>query len=458
MMRVARRHGERCGVDGAEVCYAASGDAHLAYTVRGDGPNEVVFVPDWVSNQDVEDPSDLAVFWERLASFATVVRYDQRGSGLSDPVALDDLPTLERWTDDLHAVIEAAGLTSPVLIAGSAAGPVGVLYAATRPETTRGLILINTYAATAWSEDYPAGVNAAQYERVIAHIEREWGTGRVIRLLMPSVEVDETRLREFGRIERLSMAPAAVGAIFRQQYATDVRAVLPVVSAPTLVIHVTGDRFIPVAHGRYLAQHIPNARLVELAGSDHTFINGGDAQRVMTDEVEEFVTGTRANTDHSRMLTTMVFTDVVASTDRVVAVGDRAWGTVLDRHDEAIRRQLDRFSGLQRRNTGDGVLATFDGPARAIRCGSAIRDAARQIGLDVRVGIHTGEVERRGEELAGVAIHLAHRVCETAAPGEVLVSRTVVDLVAGSGLTFADRGEHDLKGIPEPWRLFSVSN
>jgi class 3 adenylate cyclase len=223
-------------------------------------------------------------------------------------------------------------------------------------------------------------------------------------------------------------------------------------------MHVTENRFIPVEHGRYLAQHIPNARLVELPGSDHTFFNSGHAQQVMTDEVAEFVTGTRADTDHSRMLTTLVFTDVVASTDRVVAIGDRAWGSVLDRHDEAIRRQLERFSGLQRHFTGDGVMATFDGPARAIRCGSAIRDAARQIGLEVRVGIHTGEVERRGTELAGVAIHLAHRVCETATAGEVLVSRTVVDLVAGSGLTFDDRGEHDLKGIPEPWRLFSVRN
>jgi class 3 adenylate cyclase len=332
------------------------------------------------------------------------------------------------------------------------------LYAATRPERTRGLILVNTYAATAWSQDYPAGVTAEQYERVIARIEREWGTGRVLRALMPSVEVDETRQREFARMERLALAPAAVGAIFRQQYATDVRAILPVVSAPTLVLHVTENRFIPVAHGRYIAQHIPNTQLVELAGSDHMFINGGDAQRVMTDEVEEFVTGTRADTDHSRMLTTLVFTDLVASTDRVVAIGDRAWGTVLDRHDQAIRRQLQRFSGLQRNFTGDGVLATFDGPARAIRCGSAIRDVARQIGLDVRVGIHTGEVQRRGNELAGVAIHLARRVCETAVPGEVLVSRTVVDLVAGSGLTFDDRGEHNLKGMPERWRLFAVTN
>jgi pimeloyl-ACP methyl ester carboxylesterase len=445
-------------MDGVEVRYAPSGDAHLAYTVRGDGPFEIVFVPDWVSNQDVDDPADIGLFWDRLALFAKVVRYDQRGSGLSDPVALDDLPTLERWTDDLHAVIEAAGLVSPVLLAGSAAGPVGVLYAATRPERVRGLILVNTYAATAWSPDYPAGVTAEAYESVIAYIEREWGTGRVMRALMPSVELDETRLREFARMERLALAPAAVGAIFRQQYATDVRAVLPVISAPTLVVHAAENRFIPVAHGRYLAQHVPDARIVELPGSDHTFFNSGEAQRVMTDEVEEFVTGTRARSDPSRMLTTLVFTDVVASTDRVVAIGDRAWGSVLDRHDDAIRRQLERFSGLQRRFTGDGVLATFDGPARAIRCGSAIRDAARQIGLDVRVGIHTGEVERRGSDLSGVAIHLAHRVCETAGPGEVLVSRTVVDLVAGSGLAFDDRGEHALKGIPDPWRLFSVAS
>jgi pimeloyl-ACP methyl ester carboxylesterase len=446
------------GVDEVEVSYATSGDARLAYKVRGTGPHEIVFVPDWVSNQDVEDHAELGLFFERLASFARVVRYDQRGTGLSDPVALDDLPTLEQWTDDLHAVIRASGLTSPVLLAGSAAGPVAVLYAATRPERTRGLILINTYAATAWSDDYPAGVPADVYERVIAYIEREWGTGRVMAGLTPSIDVDEARQRQFARMERLAMAPSTVGAIFRQQYATDVRAVLPVVSAPTLVMHIAENRFIPVAHGRYLAQHIPDARLVELPGSDHTFFNSEDSREAMTDEIEEFVTGTRTETDHSRMLTTLVFTDVVRSTDRVVAIGDRAWLTVLDRHDDAIRRQLNRFSGRQRQFTGDGVLATFDGPARAIRCGTAIRDAARQIGLDVRVGIHTGEVERRGTDLAGVAIHLAHRVCETAAPGEVRVSRTVVDLVAGSGISFDDRGEHALQGIPEPWRLFSVSN
>ncbi len=248
------------------------------------------------------------------------------------------------------------------------------------------------------------------------------------------------------------MPPATIGALMRQTNATDIRAILPVISAPTLVVHTVENRIVPVAHGRYLAAHIPDARLVELPGASNVL---DDA---IIDEIEEFVTGARgATTEHSRMLATLLFTDVVASTERVVALGDRAWRAVLDRHDDVVRRQLARFSGREEKFTGDGMLATFDGPARAIRCGTAIRDAARQIGLEVRVGIHTGEVERRGTELAGIAVHLAHRVRETAHPGEVLVSRTVPDLVAGSGIVFDDRGEHDLKGIPSRWRLFAVT-
>ena len=441
-----------------DVRYAMSGDARLAFTVRGNGPHEIVFVPAWLSNQDLAPTPAYASFWDHLSSFATVVMYDPRGSGLSDPVALDDLPSLERWADDLDAVLKAVGFTDAVLIAESAGGPVAMLYAATHPERVRALVLVNTYPALAWSENYSEGVKADDYEHLVAYIEAVWGTGRFLRALEPGIEGDESRHRHLARVERQSMAPGTVGAIFRQQYATDVRAVLPVIRAPTLVVHVTENGFVPVTYGRYIAQHIPKARLVELPGRDHSMLSGGDAQQIMTEAIEEFVTGGHADTDQSRMLTTLVFTDVVGSTNRVVAIGDKAWRTVLDRHDEAIRRQLERFAGTEQKFTGDSVLATFDGPARAIRCGTAIRDAARQIGLDVRVGIHTGEVERRGADFAGVAIHLAHRVCETAGAGEVLVSRTVVDLVAGSGLTFDDRGEYDLKGIPEPWRLFSVSN
>jgi class 3 adenylate cyclase len=443
-----------------DVGYAISGDARLAFRVRAGGPHMIVVVPAWLSFQDLENLAPEHQFdslFERLSSFATVVSYDQRGTGLSDPVSLADLPTLESWTDDLDAVVTAAGFTGVVLLAPGPAGPVAMLYAATHPERTQALVLINSAAAIARSEDYEAGVTPEEWERFVAWVEQVWGSGRFYRETMPDVAVDDAQQRDLARMERQSMPPAVMGAILRWLYATDVRAVLPAISAQTLVLHTLENHFVRIEHGRYLAQHIPNARLVELPGVDHSVFLSPALGPAVIDEVEEFLTGARAAADHGRMLTTMLFTDVVGSTDRVAAIGDRAWRTVLDRHDDAVRRQLARFSGHQEKLTGDGMLATFDGPARAIRCGTAIRDAARQIGLDVRVGIHTGEVERRGTELAGIAVHLACRVCEIAQPGEVLVSRTVVDLVAGSGATFDDRGEHELKGIPAAWRLFAVT-
>jgi class 3 adenylate cyclase/pimeloyl-ACP methyl ester carboxylesterase len=443
-----------------DVRYVMSGDARLAFTVHGGGPHEIVMVPGWVSNQDVdflESEHAHGQMRERLSSFATVASYDQRGTGLSDPVSLADLPTLEGWADDLHAVVTAAGLEDVVLYAPVLAGPVAALYAATRPERTRALILVNSFAAVSRSDGYEAGMTPEAYERMVGYLERVWGSGQFLRALMPSVPVDDALLGVLARVERQSMSPTTAGAIFRWFYAIDVRAVLPAISAPTLVLHTVENRWAPIELGRYLARHIPNARLVEVPGADHAGAFGSALGAVIIDEVEEFVTGTRAASDRTRTLTTLLFTDVVGSTDRLAAVGDKTWRTVLDRLDEVVRRQLTRFSGHQEKLTGDGMLATFDGPARAIRCGAAIRDAARQIGLDVRVGIHTGEVERRGTELAGIAVHLACRVCETAQPGEVLVSRTVVDLVAGSGTPFDDRGEHELKGIPAAWRLFAVT-
>jgi class 3 adenylate cyclase len=443
-----------------DVRYAMSGDARLAFSVHEGGPHPIVIVPNWATNQDLDFPTSErmhGLFFERLFSFATVVSYDQRGTGLSDPVPLADLPTLEGRADDLHAVVTAAGLEDVVLYAPIAAGPVAALYAATRPQRTRALILVNSFAALARSQNYEAGVTPEEYERMAGYAEHVWGSGRFSRTMIPGVPVDDAQLRDLARAERQSMSPTTVGAIFRWLYATDVRAVLPVISAPTLVLHTVENAVIPIEHGRYLAQHIPNARLVELPGADSALFFGSAARPVVIDEVEEFLTGTRAAAGRTRMLTTLLFTDVVGSTDRVATVGDQAWRAVLDRLDDAVSRQLERFSGHEEKLTGDGILATFDGPARAIRCGTAIRDAARQIGLDLRVGIHTGEVERRGTELAGIAVHLACRVCETAQPGEVLVSRTVVDLVAGSGTTFDDRGEHELKGIPAAWRLFAVT-
>jgi len=440
-------------VDDAEgVRYAMSGGARLAFRVRGDGPHEIVMVPSWFSNLDAEPPAGARVVTDRLLSFARVVSYDHRGTGISDPVSLNDLPTLEGWADDVHAVMTAAGVGPAVLVAGATTGPIAVLYAASHPESVRGLVLINTSAAIARSDDYDAGRRPETLERIVDQVERLWGTGRFLQTLDPNAPSDDGRQAELARLERQFMPPATVGALMRQGIATDVRAVLPVISAPTLVVHTLENQVIPVAAGRYLAAHIRNARLVELPGGSNVF---DDA---IVDEIEEFVTGTRgATTEQSRMLATLLFTDVVGSTDHVVAIGDRAWRAVLDRHDDVVRRQLARFSGCEEKHTGDGMLATFDGPARAIHCGTAICHAARQIGLEVRVGIHTGEVERRGTELAGVAVHLAYRVCDAANPGEVLVTRTVPDLVAGSGIVFVDRGEHDLKGIPARWRLFAVT-
>jgi class 3 adenylate cyclase len=443
-----------------DVRYAISGDARLAFRMLAGGPHDIVWVPSWISNQDLADHDSQhlrALLYERLASFATAVAYDARGTGLSDPVSLAELPTLEGWTDDLHAVVTTAGLDDVVLFAPIAAGPVAMLYAATRPERTRALILLNSFAAVARSDDYDAGATPEEYERYVGWVEHVWGSGRFLRAGQPDVPVDDALLRDFARGERQSMAPAVVSAITRWQYAIDVRAILPAISAPTLVLHTVENRFVSIEHGRYLAQHIPNARLVELPGADVSVFLGSAVGALVIDEIEEFLTGTRVTAEHARMLTTLLFTDVVGSTDRVAAIGDRAWRGLLDRHDDAVRHQLARFSGHQEKLTGDGILATFDGPARAIRCGAAIRDASRQIGIDVRVGIHTGEVERRGVELAGIAVHLAYRVCETAQPREVLVSRTVVDLVAGSGIIFDDRGEHELKGIPAAWRLFAVT-
>jgi class 3 adenylate cyclase len=443
-----------------DVRYAISGDARLAFRVFAGGPHEIVWVPSWITNQDLASPDSQplrALLFERLASFATSVAYDARGTGLSDPVSLAALPTLEGWTDDLHAVVTAAGLEDVVLYAGVTAGPVAVAYASTHPERTRALILLNSFAAVARSGNYAAGIPAEEYERFVEWVEHVWGSGRFLRAVMPDVPVDSAQLRDMARGERQSMAPAVVGALLRWLYTVDVRAALPTIRAPTLVMHTVENRFISIEHGRYLASHIPNARMVELPGGDSSLLLGSAVGSLVIDEVEEFLTGTRVSADHARMLTTLLFTDVVGSTDRVAAIGDRAWRMVLDRHDDAVRHQLARFSGHQEKFTGDGILATFDGPAQALRCGTAIRDASRQIGIDVRVGIHTGEVERRGAELAGIAVHLAHRVCEIAQPGEVLVSRTVVDLVAGSGTTFDDRGEHELKGIPTAWRLFAVT-
>jgi pimeloyl-ACP methyl ester carboxylesterase len=311
---------------GVDVRYAISGDARLAFRVRAGGPHVIVRVPSGLTNQDLQDPGMPPLsgpLLERLSSFATVVSYDQRGAGLSDPVSLVDLATLDGWADDLHAVVTATGLEDVVLVGPAHAGAVAALYAATHPERTRALILINSYATLSRSDDYEAGMTPVEFERLAEDIEHAWGSGRFLRATMPDDPVDDAQLRALARVERQSMSPSTIGAHLRRVYAIDARAILPTISAPTLVLHTVENKLIPIEHGRYLAQHIPNARLVELPGAGISMLFGSAVGAVMIDEIEEFLTGTRAAADRTRMLATLLFTDVVGSTDRLAAVGDR---------------------------------------------------------------------------------------------------------------------------------------
>jgi class 3 adenylate cyclase/pimeloyl-ACP methyl ester carboxylesterase len=423
--------------------------------VWGDGPLNVVFVPGWISHVELhwEEPA-VARFFDRLGSFATVACFDKRGTGLSDPVPVAELPTLEQRMDDVRAVMDDAGMERAALIGISEGGALGVLFAATYPARTSALVLYGCWASMTRTEDYPWGLPREAQEEVLSRIEEGWSRGEAIELLAPSVAGDAESRARWARFQRMSASVGAAVATMRMNFETDVRAVLPLVSAPTLVIARAGDRVILAEHGRYLAERIPDARYVELPGEDHLFFVG-DIEPVLG-EMEEFLTGYRSAAEPERALATVLLTDIVGSTQRAVALGDRGWRDLLERHDQTLHRQLQRFRGRLVKSTGDGVLAVFDGPARAIRYAAAVRDALRSLDVEIRSGIHTGEVELRGDDVAGIAVHIAARVEAQARPGEILVSRTVADLVAGSGLEFEDRGEHELKGVPGRWRLFAV--
>ncbi len=438
-----------------ETRYARSGDVHIAYQVVGEGPTDLVFVPGWVSNVEVlwEEPR-VARFLERLASFARVILFDKRGTGLSDPVPEDGLPTLEQRMDDVRAVMDAAGSARAALFGFSEGGSMSVLFAATYPERTLALVTFGIFASRVWSEDYPWAPTPEQREAWLSLIERDWGRDADLATLAPSVAEDAAFRRWFGRYMRLSASPRAAVALGRMNTRIDVRDVLPTIRVPTLVMHRRDDADARVEEARYIAARIPGARLVELDGADHLVFTG-DADAVLG-EIEEFLTGARGGTDADRVLTTVLFTDVVDSTRRAAELGDRAWSELLERHHALVRRELARFRGTEVGTTGDGFLATFDGPARAVRCAAAITAAVTALGLRVRAGVHTGEVERRADDVRGLAVHVGARVCALAGPGEVLVSRTVRDLVSGSGLAFAPRGSHALKGVPGEWDLFAV--
>jgi class 3 adenylate cyclase len=443
-------------VDVPETRYAHSEQGNIAFQVIGDGPISVVFVGDWWNHVEWqwEEPHH-ARFLTRLASFSRLILFDKRGTGLSDPVRLDELPGLEQWMDDVTAVIDAAGTDQVAVVAHGAGGPMATLFAATYPERVSGLVLISTFATLARHDDYPAGIPSQIADITLEWLTGGWGTGATLDALGPSAAGD-TALREWlGRFQRLSASPGVAAAMMRWILRLDVRDVLGAVRVPTLVVLRSQDEFVRREHGRYLAEHIPSARLVELPGRDYLYFVG-DSEALL-DEIQEFLTGVREAPEPDRVLATVMFTDIVGSTERAASLGDRAWRDLVERHHAAVRRQLNRFRGREVDTAGDGFFATFDGPARAIRCSEAIRDAVRDLGIDVRIGLHTGECELFDDKVSGIAVNIGARVGSRAGPGEILVSRTVVDLVAGAGIEFADRGVHVLKGVPGEWQLFAVA-
>jgi pimeloyl-ACP methyl ester carboxylesterase len=431
--------------------YAKSGNLHIAYQVVGAGPPDLVFVPGVVSHLEHQwDEPMQAAFFRRLASFSRLIRFDKRGQGLSDRV--ERMPTIEERMDDVRAVMDAADSERAAILTVSEGGPMGVVFAATHPDRTSKLILWNTFARMAWAPGTAEERRQQVVDATLRRLEEEWGTGSLVDLFVPSAAADPSFRDWWGRFERLSMSPGAAVEAMRVNFEIDVRDILPSVRVPTLVIRQEGDHF-PRRAQRYLADQIPDARYVELPGSDHFAWREEDG---VTQEIQEFLTGERTVPEIERILATILLTDIVRSTDRAAELGDHRWRELLDRHDALVERVLGRFRGHLVDKSGDGVLATFDGPARAIRCNHDHGVCPRNR-LEVRAGLHTGEVEIRGDRLAGIAVHIASRVSNLASPGEVLVSSTVKDLVAGSGICFADRGSHVLKGVPGEWRLFAAT-
>jgi class 3 adenylate cyclase len=409
----------------------------------------------WVSHLDYfwEEPS-FARFLRRLASFSRLIAFDKRGTGLSDRVSIKELPTLEERMDDVRAVMDAAGSQRAALMGISEGAPLCALFAATYPERTSALVIIGGYARRIWDNDYPWGIKPEQRRAFLDEIKKDWGGPVGLAERAPSMAHDERFRRWWATYLRMGASPGAVLALTEMNSQIDVRQVLPAIRVPTLILHRTGDLTLGVEQGRYMAEKVPGAQFVELPGDDHLpFVGDQDA---LIDEVEEFLTGVRPAHEPDRVLATVMFTDIVGSTERVRILGDRAWRDLLESHDAIVRKHLERYRGREVTTTGDGFLATFDGPARAIRCACEIAGDLRAIGIEIKAGVHTGECEVRGEDIRGIAIHIAARVAELANPGEVLASGTVRDLVAGSGIEFQDRGAHTLKGISDEWRLFAI--
>jgi pimeloyl-ACP methyl ester carboxylesterase len=437
--------------------YAKNGDVHIAYQVLGEGPLDLVLVESWVHHVELFwDMPELARQWRRLAAIGRLIMFDRRGTGLSDPVPLDRLPDLETQVADICEVMDAAGSEQAAILGLNDGGPLAILLAASHPERCRALVLCNTAARMTSTLDYPWGASEDELLMVVELQAQSWATGggdHVARLA-PSQANDPRFVERFIRTVRSAVSPGAVAHYFRQTVLTDVRELLPTIQVPTLILQRANSQLAPLEVGRYLADHISNARFVELDGSDHLWFTENAEELV--GEVEEFLTGARSLADPDRKLATVLFTDIVSSTARAAELGDRRWRALLDEHDAIVRRELARSGGHEVDTAGDGFLMTFEGPGRAIRCARAISDALAGVGLTIRAGVHTGEVEVRGEGIGGLAVHIGARVAAMAGGGEIVLSGTVKDLLAGSGFTFADRGQHELKGVPGIWHLFSV--
>ena len=420
----------------------------------GEGDLDLVLVNGYLGHVElIWEHESSARFLEGLASFARVINFDRRGSGLSDPVA--EAPTLEQRMDDVRAVMDAAGSERAALMGISEGVSMSILFAATHPERTRALVAYGGMARATADDDYPWAAPAdALIESAIELVGPHWGEGASVEFAAPSQAQDPDTRAYFGRLERSSASPGMLRALVQMFLEIDVRDVVPTVQIPVLVLHRRHDRLVNIGNGRWLAEHLPDARLVELPGEDHApWYEDVD---VTIGEIQHFLTGTRQSVEPERALATVVFTDIVDSTRTAVELGDERWRELLERHQRTVREALGRFGGREVKSTGDGFLAVFDGPARAIRCAQTIVDESERAGLRVRAGVHTGECEVMGDDIGGIAVHIAARVSALADPTEVLVSRTVKDLVAGSGIGFTDRGTHTLKGIPDTWQLYAA--
>jgi class 3 adenylate cyclase len=453
-VRLAEGGRERDIVCGVEVRYARSGEVEIAFRVLGSGPTTLVLVAGAFTNLEVlwELP-DYRRFCEQLGSFCRLVLFDKRGMGLSDRVVAG---TIEERMDDVRAVLDAVGASDAVLLGSSEGGPMSLLFAATYPERTRALVLCGAEVKEEITEDWPWGEGTrAEFEEYMAGLAERWGRPDRPAAAMVGSGLDTPAMREWmARLRVQAATPRVAEAFMRMAFEIDVRHVASAIAAPTLVIHRTGDLVCHVENGRFLAASIPGAKYVELPGDWHLLFAGGGEEIVA--EIREFLTGVREPEEPDRVLTTLLFTDIVGSTEHARSLGDRRWRELLERHHDAMRRELARFRGREVDTAGDGFFATFDGPARAIRCARSAVDSVRKLGLEIRVGLHTGEVELAGGGVRGIAVHTAARVAALAGPNEVLVSGTVKDLIAGSGINLAERGMRELKGIPGKWRLYAV--